>query len=100
MSHAMHTTPILCSSSRRPEVSKIQHFEIIYTRRNHVQAQLSYPACIDDIIKGSHKRVVSNNTTYEALCLEADDRICAKQDASIAVDEQDEEFLIQSKLLA
>ena len=26
---------------------------------------------IDDINKGSHKRVVSSNTTYEALCLEA-----------------------------
>ena len=55
---------------------------------------------VDDIIKGSHKRVVSSNTTYEASCLEAYDRICAKQDAIVAVDEQDEEFLIQSKLLA
>ena len=36
---------------------------------------------IDDSNKGSHKRVVSSNTTYEALCLEAYDRICAKQDA-------------------
>ncbi len=55
---------------------------------------------IDDINKGSHKRVVSSNTTYEAICLEAYDRICAKQDALLAVDEQDEELLIQSELLA
>ncbi len=55
---------------------------------------------IDDINKGSHKRDVSSNTTYEALCLEAYDRICAKQDALRAVDKQDEELLIQSKLLA
>ncbi len=55
---------------------------------------------IADLIKGSHKRVVSSDTTYEALCLEAYDRICAKQRTLVVIDEQDQEFLIQSKLLA
>ena len=96
----MHTTLTLCSSSRRREVSKIQRFEILRTRRNHVQAQMSYPAWYSELMKGSHKRVVSSNTTYEALCLEAYDRICAKQGKLVVVGEQDQEFLVQSKLLA
>ena len=96
----MHTTSVLCFTSRRLEVSKIQR-----TKHHTRDATMCKRRCltllgVDDTLTGSHKRFVSSNTTYEALSQEAYDRICAKQDALIAVNEQDEELLIQPKLMA
>ena len=64
------------------DVTLCQRASALHARSKHVlkystrNATMCKRSCltllgIDDINKGSHKRVVSSNTTYEALCLEA-----------------------------